>query len=88
MKHTLAVRNQVNADAALRETRHPQPGPFRSAAFPDAPCAVDLAADAVAAVAERATNRFRGRFVWGGRQAPDALAWVGVDELPAGRGRG
>ncbi len=40
------------SDAALRETRHPQPGPFRSAAFPDAPCAVDLAADAVAAVAE------------------------------------
>ena len=40
------------SDAALRETRHPPPGPFRSAAFPDAPCAVDLAADAVAAVAE------------------------------------
>ena len=40
------------SDAALRETRHPPPGPLRSAAFPDAPCAVDLAADAVAAVAE------------------------------------
>ena len=40
------------SDKTLRETRHPPPGPFRSAAFPDAPCAVDLAADAVAAVAE------------------------------------
>ena len=40
------------SDKTLRETRHKTPGPFRSAAFPDAPCAVDLAADAVAAVAE------------------------------------
>ena len=39
------------SDAALREKRHPV-GPFRSAKRPDAPCAVDLAADAVAAVAE------------------------------------
>ena len=39
------------SDAALREKRHPL-GPFRSAKRPDAPCAVDLAADAVAAVAE------------------------------------
>ena len=39
------------SDAALREKRHPV-GPFQSAKRPDAPCAVDLAADAVAAVAE------------------------------------
>ena len=39
------------SDAALREKRHPPRGKFRSAARPDAPCAVDLAADAVAAVA-------------------------------------
>ena len=48
------------SDKTLRETRHKTPGPFRSAAFPDAPCAVDLAADAVAAVAEHIREHVTG----------------------------
>lgn len=48
------------SDAALREKRHPPRGPFRSAARPDAPCAVDLAADAVAAVAEHIRKHVTG----------------------------
>jgi len=39
-------------DAKHRAARHPVEGPFLSAKHPNAPCAVDLAADAVAAVAE------------------------------------
>jgi pimeloyl-ACP methyl ester carboxylesterase len=51
------------SDAALREKRHPPRGLFRSAARPDAPCAVDLAADAVAAVAEHIREHGTGELL-------------------------